>query len=90
VSEQLQSELSPNALKLMNELYQKGYSAGIADATSQQDKDKFVEGQFHAYDLILTSFSHAHSNMEMQVILQFVANLKKETKNAIPKEMDIL
>ena len=90
VTDSTQTQMTPNALNdSIQDIYKKGFAAGVGQATSQLDKDNFIAGQLHAYDLILTGFSHAHANLEMQVVLQYVANLKKETLNKQPKEMDI-
>lgn len=71
-------------------VYDKGFADGVLAATSQVDKDRFIEGQLNALDLVLTTFSHAYTNQDVQMVLQAVAKMKKEIENTQPKEMDIV
>ena len=93
MSEHTQSTLTPNgddyAFTWIKDLYAKGFAAGVQEATSQQDKDAFIAGQIHAYDMIMATFSNDYRNQDIQMVLQIIAKLKKETENQIPKEMDI-
>lgn len=46
-------------------------------AASRPTKD-FIQGQLHAFNLILTTFSHDYRNQDIQLVLQTVVKLKKE------------
>ena len=70
-------------------IYDKGFADGVHQATNQLDQDFFVAAQLQAYDKVLSAFAPASTNQEMQIVLQFVADLKKKLINQQPKEMDI-
>ena len=93
MNEPTQTPMTPNgddyALTWINQLYANGFAAGVKEATEQQDQEFFIQGQLFAYDQILAAFATNQTNMEMQVVLQYVADLKKRLIFTQPKEMDI-
>jgi hypothetical protein len=84
------SETSLNvSLDSLNDLYRSGFTAGVKEATEQQDQEFFIQGQLFAYDQILSAFAQNQTSMEMQIVLQYVESLKNRLMATQPKEMDI-